>query len=93
MSDEETPFAGNLPLEPRMPKYDWGQQVRAEVDLHNDGSYPGEPEEALLVKVGDTGEIVQVGMHTDTNTPVYLVEFAAQRVIGCLEEEISRVGG
>ncbi|WP_417711816.1 nitrogen fixation protein NifZ [Roseibium aggregatum] len=89
--DEINPVPGNLPLEPRMPKYDWGQRVQAEVDLRNDGSFPGEPEDALLVGVGDMGEIVQVGMHTDTNTPVYLVEFVGERVVGCLEEEISRI--
>jgi len=91
MSDEQTPKPplGSLPLEPRMPKYDWGQKVQATVDLHNDGSYPGEPEEALLVATGDLGEIVQVGMHTETNTPVYMVEFDGQKVIGCLEDEIA----
>ena len=34
------------------------------------------------------GEIVQVGAHVDSNTPVYIVEFEEKYVIGCLEEEI-----
>lgn len=89
MNNGQTPPIGNLPIEPRMPKYDWGQRVLAMVDLHNDGSYPGAPEDGLLVAVGDMGEIVQVGMHTETNTPVYMVEFGGERVIGCLEDEIS----
>ncbi|MBD8893360.1 nitrogen fixation protein NifZ [Roseibium litorale] len=89
MNNGQTPPAGNLPIEPRMPKYDWGQRVLATVDLHNDGSYPGAPEDGLLVAIGDMGEIVQVGMHTETNTPVYMVEFNGERVIGCLEDEIS----
>ncbi|MCD0420518.1 MAG: nitrogen fixation protein NifZ [Rhodopseudomonas sp.] len=71
------------------PRYQWGQRVRAEIDLFNDGSFPDQPEEALLVKSGDAGEIVRIGLHTETNRPVYLVEFAEHRVIGCLEDEIS----
>ncbi|MBB6254465.1 hypothetical protein FHS74_005054 [Nitrospirillum iridis] len=45
--------------------------------------------DALLVTAGTAGEIVQVGTHTETNTPIYLIEFADLRVIGCLEEEIA----
>lgn len=70
-------------------KFDWGQRVRATIDLFNDGSYPDQPTDALLVSAGDAGEIVQVGSHVETDTPVYLVEFAEQRVVGCLEEEIA----
>ena len=51
--------------------------------------YPDVPTEALLVKSGDGGEIVQVGTHTDSNTPIYLVEFGERLVVGCLEEEIA----
>lgn len=75
-------------IEPRLPKYQWGQRVKAQIDLVNDGSFPNAPADALLVKVGDAGEIVQVGSHTDSNTPIYLVEFAENLVVGCLEEEI-----
>ncbi|TLX41946.1 nitrogen fixation protein NifZ [Xanthobacter autotrophicus] len=76
-------------LEPRNPKYQWGQKVKTLIDLYNDGSYPDFPEEALLVGLGTTGEIVQVGTHTDTDTPIYLIEFTERLVVGCLEEEIS----
>jgi len=75
-------------IEPRLPKYQWGQRVKALIDLHNDGSFPNAPLEALLVGVGDTGEIVQVGTHTEQNMPIYLVEFGEKLVVGCLEEEI-----
>jgi nitrogen fixation protein NifZ len=75
-------------IEPRLPKFQWGQRVRALTDLHNDGSFPNAPLEALLVGVGDTGEIVQVGTHTEENMPIYLVEFGEKLVVGCLEEEI-----
>jgi nitrogen fixation protein NifZ len=76
-------------MEPSQPKYQWGQRVRASIDLLNDGSFPDQPLEALLAKTGDPGEVVQVGMHVETNRPVYLVEFAPNRVVGCLEDEIA----
>lgn len=86
-------------IEPRTPKYHWGQRVVTTAALYNDGSYPEREAEALLVADGQAGEIVQVGMHVETDCPVYLVEFiaddsaAAMRpstlVIGCLEEELA----
>ncbi|MCC3246387.1 nitrogen fixation protein NifZ [Methylocystis sp. WRRC1] len=69
-------------------KYDWGQRVRAAIDLINDGSYPDRAADELLVRSGEPGEIVQVGSHVETETIVYLVEFSSQLVIGCLEDEI-----
>ena len=78
-------------IEPRMPKYQWGQPVLACADLYNDGSFPDKEAEVLLVKCGSCGEIVQVGSHEESNTPVYLVEFQEGFVVGCLEEEISPV--
>jgi nitrogen fixation protein NifZ len=79
--------------EPRLPKYQWGQRVRAAVDLMNDGSFPNASADGRLVAVGDTGEIVQVGRHADANLPIYLVEFGERLVVGCLEEEISLLQG
>ncbi|MBB5048027.1 nitrogen fixation protein NifZ [Rhodopseudomonas rhenobacensis] len=70
------------------PKYQWGQKVKAAIDLLNDGSFPEAPEGALLVQTGDAGEIVKIGSHVETDTPVYLVEFGPSRVVGCLEDEI-----
>jgi nitrogen fixation protein NifZ len=69
-------------------KYDWGLRVRATTDLFNDGSYPEREAEALLVKTGEAGEIVQVGQHVESEIPVYLVEFSEKLVVGCFEEEI-----
>ncbi|GAB4358767.1 MAG: hypothetical protein Kow0026_19900 [Oricola sp.] len=89
MSGPENPFPGKLPIEPRMPKYRSGQPVWAAADLYNDGSHPHAAGDALLVRSGEAGEIVQVGMHEESNTPVYMVEFASRHVVGCLEEEIS----
>jgi nitrogen fixation protein NifZ len=76
-------------IEPRLPKYQWGQRVKALADLHNDGTFPDVAAEARLVAIGDTGEIVQVGTHTEANMPIYLVEFGERLVVGCFEEEIS----
>ncbi len=70
------------------PRYQWGQRVKASIDLCNDGSFPDQPDGALLVPTGDTGEIVNIGFHVESNTPVYLVEFGASRLVGCLEHEI-----
>lgn len=75
-------------MEPRTPKYDWGQRVTAISDLFNDGSYPDSEVDALLVEHGAVGEVVQVGMHEESATPVYMVEFPGNCVVGCLEEEI-----
>ena len=77
-------------LDVREPKFQWGQPVVAVIDLVNDGSYPDTEAEALLAASGSKGEIVQTGLHEETNTPVYLVEFANGKVIGCLEHEIER---
>jgi nitrogen fixation protein NifZ len=76
-------------IESRIPKYDWGQRVTAALDLYNDGSHPESADDALLVGQGTAGEVVQVGMHEESSTPVYMVEFPGHRVIGCLEEEIA----
>lgn len=76
-------------IDPREPKYRWGQRVTALTDLYNDGSYPDQPADALLVHSGEHGEIVQVGTHVESNTPVYMVEFGERHVVGCLEEEIA----
>lgn len=75
-------------IDPPEPKYQWGQRVRASIDLYNDGSYPDQPVDALLIAAGATGEVVQIGTHTATSIPVYMVEFGGEHVVGCLEEEI-----
>ncbi|MDA8059790.1 MAG: nitrogen fixation protein NifZ [Leptospirillum sp.] len=75
-------------IEPRVPRFDWGMVVTATEDLFNDGSYPDLEKDEKLVANGTRGEIVRVGTHEDSNTPVYLVEFEGGKVVGCLEEEI-----
>ena len=81
-------------FEPRPEKYQWGQRVVAGVDLINDGSHPECEVNGLLVARGTVGEVVQIGRHTESDTPVYIVEFAndeGSRVVGCLEEEIGHI--
>ena len=75
-------------IDPRQPKYQWGIRVRTLTELVNDGSFPDVPEDAVLAAEGALGEIVQVGEHVETHTPVYMVEFEQKYVVGCLEEEI-----
>jgi nitrogen fixation protein NifZ len=75
-------------LDIREPKYQWGQPVKTTVDLFNDGSHPQAADEELLVASGTCGEIVQTGMHEESNTPVYIVEFPDGKVVGCLEQEL-----
>lgn len=78
-------------IDPRTPKYQWGQRVAAGDDMYNDGTFPERGPDALLVGKGAHGEIVQVGTHEESQTPVYLVEFGEGFVVGCLEEEITPV--
>lgn len=80
-------------MEQRQPIYQWGERVTALADLVNDGTYPDQPADALLVAAGTVGEIVNIGHHEEANVPVYLVEFGGRMVIGCLEEELARPVG
>jgi nitrogen fixation protein NifZ len=78
-------------IEPRLPKFQWGMKVRAVGELVNDGTFPEAEMNAVLVPDGGLGEIVNVGAHPDSNTPIYLVEFGEHLVVGCFEEEITPV--
>jgi nitrogen fixation protein NifZ len=74
--------------EARTPRFDWGQRVTAVDNLFNDGSHPDGDAQQLLVSEGSAGEVVQVGLHTDSGVLVYMVEFDG-RVVGCFEDEIA----
>lgn len=78
-------------IEPRPPRFAWGQAVVAAIDLYNDGSHPEAADDQLLVVAGGPGEIVQVGHHAEANLPVYMVDFGVA-VIGCLEDELATEG-
>jgi nitrogen fixation protein NifZ len=62
--------------------------VRALGDLADDGSHPQAVLGAALVASGAVGEVVRVGRHEESDTPVYLVEFGGALLIGCREEEL-----
>lgn len=78
-------------FEPRQPKYGWGQKVSCTADIYNDGSHPERPDDELLAPAGTSGEVVNIGHHTESNTPIYLVEFPGGLVVGCFEEELAVV--
>lgn len=80
-----------MAIEPREPRFQWGQPVSAVADIVNDGSYPDAPVDALLAAQDARGEIVNVGLVEETGVPVYLVEFSDGKVIGVFEEEIAPV--
>jgi nitrogen fixation protein NifZ len=73
---------------PDKPRFEWGQRVQAMTDLLNDGSYPERASDALLVSTGAMGEVVQVGRHLESGVFVYMVEFASNQVVGCMEPEL-----
>lgn len=65
-----------------------GQRVRAAGNLFNDGTYSEQMAHALLVKRGEAGDVVGVRRSADTGAIVYLVEFAFNQIVGCLEWEL-----
>ncbi|MGO9438531.1 MAG: nitrogen fixation protein NifZ [Terracidiphilus sp.] len=65
-----------------------GQRVRAAQNLFNDGTYSEQMPNALLVKRGEAGDVVGVARNEDTGATVYLVEFAFDQIVGCLEWEL-----
>ncbi len=75
-------------VEPRAPAYGWGLRVLALDDLVNDGSHPERAPDAVLAAQGALGEIVNIGHSTETNEPIYIVDFGGC-VVGCFEEEIA----
>lgn len=79
-------------IDRREPKYRWGLEVRAAVDLYNDGTLPDIAEDQLLIAEGGPGEIVQVGHHEEANQPVYMVDFGLC-VLGVREDEIVPAAG
>ncbi|BCB26099.1 hypothetical protein SKTS_09850 [Sulfurimicrobium lacus] len=79
-------------LETRQPIFRVQQHVSCSIDLFNDGSHPERAPDALLAAAGTVGEIVNVGQHVESGTPVYMVEFPGMMIVGCLEEELASAG-
>jgi nitrogen fixation protein NifZ len=76
-------------METARPLFQWGQSVQAAADLFNDGTYPEQPADALLVGAGQRGEVVQIGQHVESGAAVYMVEFSPNQIVGCMEPELT----
>lgn len=70
------------------PRFDYGDEVRVLRNLRNDGTFPGEPTGALLVRRGSTGFVRDVGTFLQDQI-VYTVHFLdGDRLVGCRDEEL-----
>lgn len=74
-----------------------GDTIFASVDIYNDGSFPETPENALLVKSGTRGVIINEGhLEHDPNRQIFLVKFEQEDsdlgpAVGCWPEDIRPV--
>jgi nitrogen fixation protein NifZ len=75
-------------LEPRFASDD---EVRVIRNIRNDGTYPGQPTGALLVRRGSVGYVRHVGVFLQDQL-IYTVHFleAGNRIVGCREVELIR---
>ncbi len=75
-------------LEPRFASDD---EVRVIRNIRNDGTYPGQPTGALLVRRGSVGYVRHVGVFLQDQL-IYTVHFleADNRIVGCREVELIR---
>jgi nitrogen fixation protein NifZ len=70
------------------PRFEHGAEVRVIRTVRNDGTYPGEPTGALLVRRGSTGFVRDMGTFLQDQI-IYTVHFLeADRMVGCREEEL-----
>jgi len=70
------------------PLYELGDEVRVLRNLRNDGTFPGQPTGALLVRRGSTGFVRDLGTFLQDQI-IYSVHFLENdRIIGCREEEL-----
>ncbi|WP_159682702.1 nitrogen fixation protein NifZ [Cognatazoarcus halotolerans] len=69
-------------------QWDYGQAVRLTRNVRNDGTYPGLPPGAPLVRRGSVGYVVDVGTFLQDQV-IYSVNFLDEgRIVGCREEEL-----
>lgn len=70
------------------PAFEFGTEVRVLRSVRNDGTFPGVATGTLLVRRGSTGFVRDVGTFLQDQI-IYSVHFlAADRVVGCREEEL-----
>ncbi len=70
------------------PCFDFGDQVRVIRSLRNDGTFPGKPRGALLVRKGSVGYVREWGSFLQ-DTIIYQIHFVAEDcMVGCREQEL-----
>ncbi len=68
--------------------FEYGAAVRVRRPIRNDGTFPGEPTGALLVRRGSVGYVVDRGLFLQDQV-IYTVHFPADgRRVGCRAEEL-----
>lgn len=70
------------------PVFERGEAVRVLRNVRNDGTFPGEPRGALLIRRGSVGYVRDIGTFLQDET-IYAVDFVETgRLVGCREEEL-----
>ena len=69
-------------------RWEYGDGVRLVRNVKNDGTYPGLPVGAPLVRRGTIGHVIDVGTFLQDQI-IYSVHFLEEgRIVGCREEEL-----
>jgi len=73
------------------PRFACDDAVRVIRNIRNDGTYPGQPTGALLVRRGSVGHVRHIGVFLQDQI-IYTVHFleADNRIVGCREAELIR---
>jgi nitrogen fixation protein NifZ len=75
----------------RPPAFDVGFKVRANADVRNDGTYPGAPVGAFLIRAGDVGYVRSVGEYLQLYR-IYAVDFLERgMIVGMRAKELDLV--
>ncbi|MDS4026192.1 MAG: nitrogen fixation protein NifZ [Candidatus Contendobacter sp.] len=71
------------------PRFACDDAVRTIRNIRNDGTYPGQPTGALLVRRGSVGYVRHIGVFLQDQI-IYTVHFleAGNRIVGCRETEL-----
>ncbi len=70
------------------PRFDYGDVVRVQRNVRNDGTFPGEKTGALLIRRGSTGVVRDVGTFLQDQV-IYTVHFTDEdRIVGCRDREL-----
>ena len=79
-----------------MQRYELGDMVWSQVDIHNDGTIPDMEHDAQLASAGARGVVVKVGsLEHQPEVSVYLVRFEDSAgelgsPVGCLADELTQ---